>query len=126
MSKDPAPPFHQFSPQYVYHSNLDQEVIAVTEDRLKLCLLENQSALTAKGQWITPLGLLISFLTTLVSADFRNKGFPAATWEAIYIIMSILMTVWLFASGSKAWKGRHCTELSHLIKQIKSRSGLEG
>lgn len=77
------------------YENLDQEVIITTTDKVKLCLIEHRRALRAQWDWVTPLGILISLIPSLVAADFQNKGFKAETWEAIFIVASIVSGIWL-------------------------------
>ena len=78
------------------HTNVSQELIQVTEDKLKLILVQHSLSLTKREAWIPPLSLLIPILTTLMTARFEDYIFPAVLWQAIYIVASILSCLWLF------------------------------
>ena len=77
------------------HTNVSQELIQVTEDKLQLILVQHSFSLTKREAWIPPLSLLIPILTTLMTARFENYIFPAVLWQAIYIVASIISGFWL-------------------------------
>ena len=77
------------------HTNVSQELIQVTEDKLQLILVQHSFSLTKREAWIPPLSLLIPILTTLMTARFENYIFTAVLWQAIYIVASIISGLWL-------------------------------
>ncbi len=70
--------------------NTGTKVIATTEDKLKLALLERQAILVGRDAWIAPLGIFISILLATITTDFHEFLLAAAVWEAIFSIALIL------------------------------------
>ena len=66
------------------YSNLDQDVILITEDRLRLVLQAHTDALEKKSLWLTPFSIALSIILTLVTADFKSVLFEASTWKAFF------------------------------------------
>ena len=79
----------------VVHSNLQQEVIQVTEDKLKLILNEHLANMEQRKSWVAPLGILITILLVFSTTTFKKAYFEASTWEAFFIMAGILTTAWL-------------------------------
>ena len=70
--------------QVVVHEHLDQEIVITTVDKLKLTLSDYQKTLNARQGWATPATLLLSLVTTLISADFKDSyGISSDTWQAL-------------------------------------------
>jgi hypothetical protein len=80
------------------HINVSQNLIITTEDKLRLCLSEHLKRMERKNSWITPLGILIAILVTLVTSTFKDVGLSADTWRAIFIIAGVLSLGWLIWS----------------------------
>lgn len=86
--------FHQGNKIHWY-PNLEQVGIAITEDRLKLCLHKAIDRLDAKRRWWTPLSVFVTLVLTLTTTEFKDQFvFSAATWEAIFLI-SVVITFYL-------------------------------
>jgi len=78
------------------HNNTDQELIQITDDKLRLILSEHLSAMERTKDWIAPLGVLLSVIGVFVSAEFKDALFlKAAVWQAIFILIGIISTIWL-------------------------------
>jgi hypothetical protein len=92
-------------------------VIITTEDKLKLCLQQYVSDTERSKEWIAPLSLLVGLLLALVTADFHDAMLSASTWQAIFIISSVLSFFWLMASLRRAFGNR---TIDDLIKEIQS------
>lgn len=109
----------------VFHSNLKQEVIIVTSDRLELCLRNHLDSVAAKAAWITPASLLITFVATLCASTFHDVfNLKAAVWEAIFVLLSLVSAIWLVYV---VWRARNTrTSLEALIKEVKKISDLRG
>jgi hypothetical protein len=97
------------------HSNVAQEFIVTTRDKLELCLNRHKEKIAARQQWPVPFGIFVSVLLTLLTADFRQDrfGITGVVWQAIFIIVAVLSGVWLIYSLFTAavsyvtswWKG---------------------
>ncbi|HEX7516516.1 MAG TPA: hypothetical protein VF345_04440 [Chthoniobacterales bacterium] len=107
----------------IIHSNVKQEVIIVTSDRLELCLRKHLDSVAAKGAWITPASLFITFVATLCASTFHNAfGLSAAVWEAMFILLSLASAIWLACA---IWRAKNIrTSLETLIKEVKKISDM--
>lgn len=102
------------------YKNVNQDIIITTEDKIKLVLMGTREVLTAQREWWTPLGLLLSFVATLVTTDFKDSmGFTKDTWAAIFIILTTLSIIWLIRAWIKLYKTRNQDNLDIIIKKIK-------
>lgn len=101
------------------HTNLDQEVIQITEDKLRLVLGEHLDHVSDRQSWIAPLGLLIAVVTTLVTSTFKDVGLKSTTWEAIFWLVGIASLVWLL---SAAYRAIRAPTLDDVVARVKNRS----
>ena len=103
------------------HSNVSQEVIEITSDRLELILNQHVSCLEKNRVWQTPFSLLITIAIVLYTTTFEETlGIPASTWNAIFVISFILCGIWLIKCLFSF--SRHLT-VSDLLKNIKNQEG---
>ncbi|MBL4634767.1 MAG: hypothetical protein JKY56_12915 [Kofleriaceae bacterium] len=108
----------------VHRSNLKSDLIEITEDKLENILMKHESKLGLKKAWIAPLGLLLTIVATLISAEFKDAlGVPKATWSAFFILAALLSAVWLVASVVRLVMGRKECSIDALIAQVKNSSG---
>ncbi|WP_126146819.1 hypothetical protein [Synechococcus elongatus] len=101
------------------HNNLDQEIIQITEDKLRLVLNTHIEQLKERQGWIAPLGLFLAILTTLVTSTFRDFGLKAATWEAIFWIVGIFSFLWLLKAARQALQ---VPTIDDVVEKIKNKS----
>jgi hypothetical protein len=85
------------------HLNLSQDAIVITEDKVRLCLIEHLGRIEAKRQWRAPAGVLLTLSITFATTDFNDFFLKAVTWEALFIISTVLILVWLAWAIRKAW-----------------------
>jgi hypothetical protein len=104
------------------HINVSQNLIITTEDKLRLCLSEHLKRMERKNSWITPLGILIAILVTLVTSTFKDVGLSADTWRAIFIIAGVLSLGWLIWSIKEAWKSEKIEDIVEELKRTKQQS----
>lgn len=96
--------------------NTSVRVIAITEDKLKLALLERREMLGRRDSWVAPFGIFISILVTILTTDFHKFLVAATVWEAIFYITLLLTLCWLWY----ALKNRPKVEsIDNFIQQIK-------
>lgn len=86
------------------HLNLSEGFIFITEDKVRICLMKYVEYLEKRGSWIAPAGILITIITVVVTADFKNKLFPKEVWSALFIVAGIVSLVWLIFAISKTKK----------------------
>ena len=78
------------------HSNVDQEIIEITSDKLKIILSNHIATLASRKEWQTPISILLTIIIVLCSSDFKEfLGFSADTWSAVFIMSAGLSTLWL-------------------------------
>lgn len=77
------------------HSKLSQEVLVTTSDKLRLCLIKHRSKLSSRTDFIAPLGILLTLVTTLVVSSFDSP-----VWQAVFMLGSLLAAIWL---GYAVW-----------------------
>ncbi|MCK2045596.1 MULTISPECIES: hypothetical protein [Chromohalobacter] len=99
------------------HSNIDQRIIQITEDKLTLILNEHLSNIEMKNSWMAPLGILATLLVVFATTDFKTAFFSADTWQAIFIISTILTVVWLIKSLYRLYQSESISTVLAKIKQ---------
>lgn len=108
------------APVKFVHSNLDQEIIQITEDKLRLVLNEHVSHVEQRKSWIAPLGILIAIITAFATSNFKDAFLiKSATWEAIFIITGIISLSYLIICIVTAVK---CPSVQDIVDKIKNRS----
>lgn len=102
------------------HVNVDQEIIQITEDKLRLILKDHLDSLTQAGGWVAPFSVLISIVTTFCTAKFDTFiGLGPEFWRAAFILVGIVSTAWLLIALNKRSKA-----LTHdeFINKVKNKS----
>jgi len=105
----------------VVHQNVRQELVFTTVDKLKLCLMEHRHHLASRWEWVGPLGLLVSLVTTLVAATFQSVGLEPATWKALYIFASLAAAAWTVYQVIQAIRAIRSGGLNTLVDKITNR-----
>jgi hypothetical protein len=103
------------------HVNTSQEIIQVTDDKLRLILSCHLDVMEKRKDWIAPLGLVIAVITVFVSSEFKDAlGLDAATWRAIFILSGLASGVWLVYTLVVAWRS---PSLDDVVRAIKNSGG---
>lgn len=106
---------------YTVHDSVTRDVIMIDENKLNLVIrdfIENRSALKDGFSY---LGILISLITTLITADFKNIGFDASVWQSVFILCSIWMAAKLIQCAYKYFTTKTRT-VDDLVEKIKKDS----
>jgi hypothetical protein len=102
------------------HSNISQEIVVTTVDKIELCLRDYQETLRARGDWITPAGILIALLAPLVTADFKVfLGISAEIWLGLHVTGSAVSFVWFLYAVFRAIQVRGKDNPRHIIQELK-------
>lgn len=110
----------ELSKNLTIHKNVKQEIIITTEDKIKLVLINTREILKAQRDWWTPAGLLISFIATLSTSDFKDAlSVPEEFWYAIFVLLTIASAIWLLISLIKLYNNWGQDNLAKIIAQIK-------
>jgi hypothetical protein len=126
IKKIPPPnsgfPEELFEGSTVY-TNLAQNIIRVTEDKARLYLLEYKDALKAQNDWMTPTGILITLIATLIVSDFKPFiGFEPDVWRALFIFFSVASLYYLVCALINAKKVRNKSDIESIIQKLKEGS----
>ena len=104
------------------YSNLGQEIIITTDDKIRLCLIEHLSRMGKRTAWITPLGIFLTIGIVFPTTTFREFFYLSAdTWKAIFVIGGLISIVWLIRA---VWQARVSSSLGDVVKSIKA-SGIK-
>lgn len=75
-------------------TNLSQTPIAITEDKLRLILLEAADSLRSRRNWISPFSILISCIVVLSTTE-NFKDYFGIDMKTVFILALILTIGWL-------------------------------
>jgi len=99
------------------HSNVGQEVIEITSDKLRLILNDYINVMTARKEWQTPLALFITFFIVICTADFKlTWGLSKDSWSAIFIMLTGMSFVWFLVSLFKMKKSKSVDDILDAAK----------
>lgn len=112
----------QFQPNQItvgsIHTNTEQTLIQITEDKLRLALIAHLDKLEAKNRWQFPLGVLLALVPVLLTSEFKDIAWiDKATWKAFFMLSSLAAGVWLVIS--LRWAFASAT-LDNLIEKVKN------
>lgn len=109
----------ELSKNLTIHKNVKQEIIVTTADKMKLVLTSTKEILTSQRDWWTPAGLLVSFIATLCTADFKETfTLPKEFWHAIFVILTIGNFIWLIFTLVKLYKNWGKGDIDKIIESI--------
>jgi len=93
--------------------------IITTEDKIKLYLLEFQKNYERKTQWATSLGIFLTLIAALVTAEFKIfLGISAETWYAVFIICSVVSFGIMVLSLLHTFRRRQNSTVEYVVKKI--------
>lgn len=105
----------------VSYTNIRQGLIHITEDKLKVILIEHQDSNRLFYSWSTPLGIFLSCFVASITSSFNDMlGLSASTWQALFILSSIITGIWLILSLISAIKHSKERRIDDLIEKIKN------
>lgn len=100
-----------------FYDNTQSNIIRLNDDKLKVILYENKETITKNINYITPLTLLISFILTFCTTDFKEFAkIPATAWQGFYLFCGIASLIWLVIELKKIKKAITIDELINKIK----------
>ncbi len=110
----------ELSKSFTVHKNVKQEIIITTADKIKIVLMETKEILSSQKDWWTPFGLFISFIATLLTADFKDAFSQSKDfWKSSFVLLTIGSALWLIYSLYQLYKNWGQGELKSIIQQIK-------
>ncbi len=77
--------------QLTVNKNLSQEIIVTNTDKVKIILSDHHKIIKRKIEWLNPLGIFVTVLATLLTAQFNKVvwGIEAVLWKAIFVVTGI-------------------------------------
>ena len=103
------------------HLNLSQDAIVITEDKVRLCLIEHLRRLEAKRDWIAPAGILATLAVTFTTTEFQDLFLPKTTWQAIFVVAAAVDAFWLL---KKLWVAWNAPTVEDIVRKMK-RAGAQ-
>lgn len=105
------------------HTNLHQEMIIVTEDKLRLWLGEYEEGITAKQRWAIPFGIFLTVFVALVTSDFKDFVLMAGEWKGIFILIAAIVGLLSILYGVRAFRAE---KKEDAIERLKRGSVVSG
>jgi len=103
------------------HSNLEQQLIQITEDKLENILLKYIKSLNIKGSWVSPASIFITVVIAKTTATFTETlGLSAAVWEAMFILIGIGSLIWLVKNIISIIGNWGTSSIEYIICKIKN------
>jgi hypothetical protein len=110
----------EISEQLTVRRNVGQELLLITVDKVRICLMEARADLSSQKDWIAPLALVLSLSTTVVTADFRDFVFGKAVWQAGYVIAAALSLGWFVRSAVNARRTRNRASIEGILDRLRA------
>lgn len=110
--------------QMTVHSNLRQDIICTTKDKLQLSLQSFQSAIEAKQGIFTYSGIFLSLLITQITSSTKDAfGLTAEVWNAIIIVALFLSGIATACSSVKFLSIAKNRDIDEICKRIMGQEG---
>ena len=98
-------PISVASQDSVVHTNIGQEYIVTTADKVELCLTRHKSSLEDKRKWLIPFSALLSIASVIATTGFETRfGVEASVWQGVFWTLGGLLLVWTALWGYTAIK----------------------
>lgn len=102
------------------HQNVTQELVVVTEDKIRICLSNYKDRIGSKRAWIAPLGILLTIIIAFPTTDFKEQfEIPASTWQAFFMFVGLASFIWLLTTTKAAFQS---AKLDDVISDLKKES----
>lgn len=101
------------------HVNTEQTLVQITEDKLRLVLLEHLGRFEAKRRWHVPLGVLLALIPVLITSEFKDVAtVDKATWKAFFMFATVAAAAWLVATLRSAFTSASIDLLVERLKNV--------
>lgn len=100
--------------------NTAQRLISITEDRLHLRLRDYQNDLGKRRDWLTPMGIFLTIVSTLSTATFSDVWFlEASTIEMVFMASAIVTGFWMLRSLAERYRTKSVS-IQQFIESLRS------
>jgi len=77
-------------------TNLSQEIIVITVDKVRLCLRDAVDNMERNKAWQTPAGISVTIIVIFPASTFQDFiGISKDTWKALFIAAAVFFFIWL-------------------------------
>lgn len=104
-------------------TNLEQEIILTTEDKIRICLMRHISRMEQKWRWLTPLGIALTIGIIFPTSTFHDFLLPAETWQAIFVVSGAISVGWLVTAAVQAVRSPSIDDVVAEIKRDRISTG---
>ncbi len=100
---------------------MDQEILIVSEDRVRLALRDYRKTVSDRFLWLAPAGICISLLSCLAATTaFRPfAGISPTTWEALFLLLAGLSSIGTIWGIWRAWMTRRQDSEERFLESLK-------
>lgn len=96
--------------------NTESKLIVISEDKLKLALIDYQENRLSRGVWVAPFGIMLTILVAVITTDFRPTfGIEAAVLKAGFYFALVASAGWFLFS---LFQMRKSESIEDLIKRL--------
>jgi hypothetical protein len=119
-------PIHIEAGNRKIYSNIDQDFIYISTDRVRIIFEEYRKIIKRKIEWATPVGGIVSVLASIMTADFNIETFVVAPtiWEIIYSLILIGLLIWLGVYVYNGIKYRKKGTVEQFIEELKGKKDI--
>lgn len=110
--------------QMTVHKNLSQEIIVTNTDKVKLLLNDHHEIIKKKTEWISPVGIFITVLATILTAKFDEEkfGLKPQIWQSIFFVSCFASFIWSVVLIYNAFSNRNKGTITEFIDKLKINS----
>jgi hypothetical protein len=99
------------------HLNVREQYIVTTEDKVMLCLPQRLAVMEQRRQWVAPATTLVALVVAIVTSDFKDLGVSRYTWQAVFMILTLLSGAWLAWAVVRLWQAPSINDVVHENKE---------
>ncbi len=105
-----------------FYDNTQSNIILITDDKLKVILLENKETIVKNHDYFAPSTLIISLILTFCTTDFKDfLSINAGTWKGLYLALTLGALIWLFITIKQRKRSITIDELIDRIRNQKNQ-----
>ena len=98
---------------------LGHDLIIISADKIRLAYSEQIKLMQVKGSWVAPIGLFLTLLLSLLTAEFSDSfGIEKAVWKAFFLLGCLLTFLWAVISVYRSFSSTPIEDVESFIKRI--------
>ena len=74
-------------------TNITDKALVISKSKMKLILINFKNSLVGSRDWISAVGLCLTFVAAIVTSDFQSVILPKEAWKTIFLIGAVLSLV---------------------------------